>query len=530
MPGKSLQTLAHIDEYLNLFVGFVELSQLRIGLERPVYRDIQLVGDHFGDTVHIGIGQIHYPSHVPDYPLGRHGTEGHDLNHLLGTVLLSHIINDLLPSFKAEVNVDIGHGYTLGIQETFKQQVIFNRIDIGDFQAIGYDASCRRSSSRPHHDIITLGIINKIPYNEEIIHVTHAPDNIQFIIQPLLQRAVILRITFLQTVAAELIQITPGIIPRRHLKMGQLRHAELDVHVTAVGDILGVFHSFPGIREQPFHFFLALYIILAALIPHPVLIRQLFSRLDTQQDIMGFFILPVSVMYVVSGYQRDIQLLAHGKEGRIYRTLVWDPMILQLQIIVPFSEAVLVLQRRLLGFVNQTFLDITGHLACQAGRKGNDAFMVTVQHLHIHPGLVIIAFGEALAHDFHQVCITGIVFRQQHQMIIPVIPARQLFIKAGVGGHINLAAYNRLNPRFLGGPVEINNTVHNAVIRDGGAVHPQLFYPFHIFFYLIRPVQQTVFRMDVKMCKCHVSGTPFPDKHALVFFHAEALLEPVAFT
>ena len=36
--------------------------------------------------------------------------------------------------------------------------------------------------------------------------------------------------------------------------------------------------------------------------------------------------------------------------------------------------------------------------------------------------------------------------------------------------------------------------------------------------------------MDVKMCKCHGLLTPFPDKHALVFFHSEPLLEPVAFT
>ena len=143
MPGKALQTLAHIDKHLYLLIGFIELSQFGIGLQRPVNGDIQLIRYHFGNAVHVGIGEIHYPSHIPDNPLRRHGTEGHDLDHLLRSVFLSHIIYDLLPSFEAEVNINIRHGNTFRVKETFKQQIIFYRVNVGDFQAVGYDTSRR---------------------------------------------------------------------------------------------------------------------------------------------------------------------------------------------------------------------------------------------------------------------------------------------------------------------------------------------------------------------------------------------------
>ena len=124
--------------------------------------------------------------------------------------------------------------------------------------------------------------------------------------------------------------------------MRQLRHAELDLHMTAVGDPLSIFHRFPGIREQSLHFLFALHIILAADITHPILVRQLFRRLDAQEDIVGFFIFRISIMNVVGNYQRNIQLLAHFKKSGIYRFLLRDPMVLHFQKIIAFAETRLI--------------------------------------------------------------------------------------------------------------------------------------------------------------------------------------------
>ena len=152
VPGKPLKTLAHIDQGPDLLISLVKLSQFRIDLKGSVNSDVQLIGDHLGKGIHIGIGQIHHPAHIPDYALCRQGTKGNDLNHLLRPIFTAYIVYDLLPSFVTEVNINIGHGNTLRIQETFKQKIISDGIDIGDLQRIGNNASRCRSTARPHHD------------------------------------------------------------------------------------------------------------------------------------------------------------------------------------------------------------------------------------------------------------------------------------------------------------------------------------------------------------------------------------------
>ena len=57
--------------------------------------------------------------------------------------------------------------------------------------------------------------------------------------------------------------------------------------------------------------------------------------------------------------------------------------------------------------------------------------MELLQYFHIHTGFIIVAFRESTADDLHQVRITGIVLRQQHQMVITVLSAGQFLVKPG---------------------------------------------------------------------------------------------------
>ena len=172
-------------------------------------------------------------------------------------------------------------------------------------------------------------------------------------------------------------------------------------------------------------------------------------------------------------------------------------MILQFQKIVVLSENPLIFQGHLLCLVHQSLLDIAGHFSGQTGREGYQALVILFQKLHVHAGLIIIPLREPLAYNLHQIGIAHIVLCQEHQMIIAVLTARQLPVKTGMGRHVNLTADHRVDPRFFGRFIKIDNAVHNAVIRDRGAVHPQFFDIFHIFFDLVGAVQETVFRVDV---------------------------------
>ena len=115
MPGKALQPLTHVNQVVNLFLLLIHFAKIRIQLQCPVQGDIQLIGNHLGDGIHVGIGQIHDTSHIPDDTLCRQRTESDNLHHLVRTIFSAYIIDDLLTSFETEVNINIRHGYTLRV-------------------------------------------------------------------------------------------------------------------------------------------------------------------------------------------------------------------------------------------------------------------------------------------------------------------------------------------------------------------------------------------------------------------------------
>ena len=179
-------------------------------------------------------------------------------------------------------------------------------------------------------------------------------------------------------------------------------------------------------------------------------------------------------------------------------------MVLELQEVIALSEAFLVSAGRLSGLLRQVLHDIPLHFPCQAGGQGDQPLVVAVQDFHVHTGAVVVALGEAFADDLHQVGVAGVVLRQQDKVVVPVLAAGGLLVEAGVRGHIDLAADDGIDASLFGGPVEVDDTVHDAVVRDGGAVHAQLFYTGDVFFDFIGAVQEGVFRVDVKVCECHV--------------------------
>ena len=183
VPWQTLKTLAHIDQFLHLGITLIQSPQLRIHLQCLINGDIQLLRDHLGKTVYIIIRKIHHSSHITDHTLCRQCTEGYDLDHLFLAIFAADIVNNLLSSFEAEININIGHGHTLRVQEAFKQQIILDRVNIRDLQRIGNNTSRRRTTPRSHHDLIGLGIIDKIPHDQEIIHVPHSLDNRKLIIK-----------------------------------------------------------------------------------------------------------------------------------------------------------------------------------------------------------------------------------------------------------------------------------------------------------------------------------------------------------
>ena len=144
---------------------------------------------------------------------------------------------------------------------------------------------------------------------------------------------------------------------------------------------------------------------------------------------MGFFVLGISIMYVIGNNQRNVQFFAHFQKCGIHCFLFRDSVILHFQKKIPFPETCFVFQCRLLRFVYQPFDNIPLYLSRQAGGKGNHPFVKFIQHFHIYTRPIIVPFRKTAADYFHQIGISRVVFCQQYQMIISVFPPGQFFVK-----------------------------------------------------------------------------------------------------
>ena len=61
---------------------------------------------------------------------------------------LRHVLDDLSAAVHAEVDVDIGHGDALRVEEALEEELVLERIDVGDLHDVRDEASRRRSRGR----------------------------------------------------------------------------------------------------------------------------------------------------------------------------------------------------------------------------------------------------------------------------------------------------------------------------------------------------------------------------------------------
>ena len=52
----------------------------------------------------------------------------------------AHVVDDALAALHGEVDVDVGHRLAAGVEEALEHQVVADRVDVGDLEAVGDEA------------------------------------------------------------------------------------------------------------------------------------------------------------------------------------------------------------------------------------------------------------------------------------------------------------------------------------------------------------------------------------------------------
>ena len=103
-----------------------------------------MTGGHgLGDAVPDGVGVAEHAGRVADRRPGLDRRERDDLGDVVRAVALGRVADHLAAAALVEVHVDVGHLLAAGVEETLEEQVVTDRVEVDDPQAVG-DAAARR--------------------------------------------------------------------------------------------------------------------------------------------------------------------------------------------------------------------------------------------------------------------------------------------------------------------------------------------------------------------------------------------------
>ena len=123
--------------------GGVRPVALQAGFQRRRAPHDRL-GDGLRDPVADRIGMVQHPRRVAYGGPSLDGGEGDDLRHLVAPVAVGRVADQVVPVTGVEVHVDVGHLPAAGVQESLEQQVVAQRIETGDTQAVRDGTTGRR--------------------------------------------------------------------------------------------------------------------------------------------------------------------------------------------------------------------------------------------------------------------------------------------------------------------------------------------------------------------------------------------------
>ncbi|MNR15368.1 hypothetical protein D3C85_1318980 [compost metagenome] len=162
-------------------------------------------------------------------------------------------------------------------------------------------------------------------------------------------------------------------------------------------------------------------------------------------------------------------------------------MILQLQIEVP-AKNLLIPQRSLARLFFPPVQQMLRHLAAKTGAEADDALGMRSQGFHIDPGLVVLALQMADRHQTHQIPVSGLILREQDQMVDGLILAAAP-LAAGACSQIGFTADDRLDAAGLARFIKGDCPVHHSMIRKRKRRHAVFAGPAHKLCNARRPVQ-----------------------------------------
>ena len=366
------------------------------------------------------------------------------------------------------------------VEEPLEQQVVANRVQLGDAQAVGDRTAGGRAPPGTDPDVLVAGVLDQVPGDDEVRRVPHRLDRGQLVLDALahlgLEDGTPAHVGALVGERPQVLGI--AVVALGQGELGQFRLGKLDLEIATLGHPQRVVAGHLHLSEQVAHLLGGLQVVVGPVEPETLLVGDQRAGLHAQQ---GVGVGAGDVVAVVGGQQRGPQPFGDLDQLGVGAVLFGDAVILDLDEQVVASEDVLeppsLFEGRVEALVHQRLEDV----AAKAAGGGDDALGVLRQQLPIEAGLVVVALEKRLRAQLDEVFVAGVVLGQQGQVVVELATAVDLAsrvvdpspprrpLETAVVGHVGLGADDRVDALGLGLLVEVEHPVHVAVIGDAQA-------------------------------------------------------------
>ena len=161
----TLNPACRVNKPSNILALLNRRFKLLTSFDSLVNSYVQAVRYHLRNCVNSVIRQAHNSADVTNGRPRLQGTEGHNLRNVVGTVFFGYIVDNLLPSFVAEVNIKVGHRHSFRIEKALKNQVVFHRVKVGYSDTVRRKRACAGASAGAYGNIPAFCKSNEILNN-----------------------------------------------------------------------------------------------------------------------------------------------------------------------------------------------------------------------------------------------------------------------------------------------------------------------------------------------------------------------------
>ena len=168
MTRHAFDTAGKVHELGNAGIVLDELLEIPASFKGTFKGCPRCIGDEFIDLPDNVQGHFHQTAHILDCRLGRQGPKGDNLGHVAFSVFTGQIVHHQMAFHITDIRINIRHAHAFRIKKTFKDEVIFQGIDVRNACKVRNNASGGTATARTNGYIMGPAVIDEVPDNEEV--------------------------------------------------------------------------------------------------------------------------------------------------------------------------------------------------------------------------------------------------------------------------------------------------------------------------------------------------------------------------